>query len=66
MCQNKNCHIFNECNFFAKSARKYIGVSIELSYAHGHFAHSKFVNYELFKNVVISTISSGCCKNNAF
>jgi len=66
MCQNKNYHNFNECKSFAKSGRKYVGVSIKLSYAHGHFAHSKFVNYELFENAIISTISFDCCKNNAF
>jgi hypothetical protein len=35
-------------------------------YVHGHFAHSKFVNYELFENVVISKIPSNCYKNNVF
>jgi hypothetical protein len=35
-------------------------------YVHGHFAHSKFVNYELFENVVISKIPSNCYKNNFF
>jgi hypothetical protein len=34
-------------------------------YAHGHFAHSKFINYELFDNVVIIK-KINCSKNNAF